>query len=325
LALFPTDTSEIKNIIMSIKNSSACGIDQIPITVIKSVVDCISSVLASLINHSISKEIFPDALKIAKVIPIYKAGDKSLISSYRPISLLTTFSKVFEKVILKRLENFLEKHKLLSDNQFGFRKNRSTQLALTSYLDKLTEALDKNEYAISLFIDLSKAFDTIDHSLLLKKLYSYGIRGLAYDYIKSYLSNRLQYVETHGMSSSLLSITCGVPQGSILGPILFLLYINDISACTKLLKLFLFADDTTILYSSKDINELIKTMNKELETISDWFKLNKLSLNTAKTNYMIFKPIKNEIIHPNLLLNETAVVRVHSTRFLGVEIDEKLT
>ena len=214
---------------------------------------------------------------------------------------------------------------MLCDSQFGFRKNRSTQLALTSYLDKLTEVLDKNEFVVSLFIDLSKAFDTIDHSLLLQKLYNYGIRGISHDFVKSYLTNRSQYVEIQGGSSNSLSITCGVPQGSILGPILFLVYINDLCKCTKLLKLFLFADDTTILFSLKDINELIKVMNKELEIITDWFKLNKLSLNTAKTNYMIFKPLKNEEKHLDLVLDTKVVERVHSTKFLGVEIDDKLS
>ena len=252
LLLYPTDAHEIQNIISSLKNSASCGIDQIPVSAIKSVSDTISPALASLINHSTINGIFPDALKIAKVTPIFKSGDKSLLSNYRPISLLNAFSKIYEKFLLKRLNSFLTKNNILYDGQFGFRKNRSTQFALVSFLDKITETLDKNEYALSLFIDLSKAFDTINHSLLLKKLSSYGIRGTALELFKNYLSNRLQCVEIDGVRSNLLKITCGVPQGSILGPLLFLLYINDIHTCTKLLKFYLFADDTTVVLTSYD-------------------------------------------------------------------------
>src|SRR3989442_7135846 len=206
-----------------------------------------------------------------------------------------------------------------------FRKNRSTQLALVSYLDYVTGAADKNEIILSLFIDLSKAFDTINHIILLKKLENYGIRGLANNLIKNYLTNRLQYVEIENFSSDSLNIMCGVPQGSILGPILFLLYVNDMHTCSQLLKFFLFADDTTLLFSSSNITSLMNTVNNELLHLADWFALNKLSLNISKTKYMIFKSINIDSLEMGILLNEKKISHVHTTKFLGVEIDDKLS
>ena len=196
---------------------------------------------------------------------------------------------------------------------------------MISFVDTLTEALDRNEYVISLFIDLSKAFDTIDHVILMKKLYNYGIRGIAYDFIKSFISDRSQCVEMNGVTSNFLDISCGVPQGSTLGPVLFLLYINDIHLYTNLLKLILFADDTTILYSSKNLKHLIDNLNNELMNLSEWFILNKLSLNIAKTNYMLFHNRKNHITHSDLFIGTNRLSNVQSVKFLGVEVDVKLS
>ncbi len=326
IVLYDTNPTEIHNIISSLKNTSACGVDEIPVSAIKSVSDHICPILANLINHSISEGIFPDSLKIAKILPIFKSGDKTLISNYRPISLLNTFSKIYEKVIFVRFEKFLNKYKILYDKQFGFRKNRSTQLALISLLDCVTSALDKNEHALCLFIDLSKAFDTVNHSILLNKLNILGIRGIAHELIKSYLNHRMQYVDVDGVSSDLLNITCGVPQGSVLGPLLFLLYVNDMHTSAKLLQFYLFADDTTIVFTSKDINHLLKIVNNELSKLAEWFSLNKLALNVEKTNYMIFTN-NNSVggMTTGLFLEDAVLKRVHATKFLGVIIDDKLT
>jgi len=325
MVLFPTDSHEIKTIISNLKRSSSCGIDQVPSLVVKSVSDSLSPVLAALINRSLTTGTFPDALKIAKINPIYKAGDKSQIENYRPISLLNTFSKIYERVFLNRLNSYINKHNILHDDQFGFRKNRSTKLALLSFIDTVTDSLDNNDYVISLFIDLSKAFDTIDHTLLLKKLHNYGIRGLAYQFLNSYLTDRFQCVEIDGISSGLKQITCGVPQGSILGPVLFLLYINDIHTCSDLLKFILFADDTTVLYSSSNLGELVTTVNRELTYLVNWFNSNKLSLNVSKTNYIIFSNHKLDKSHEDVIVGPIKINKVATTKFLGVIIDEKLT
>ena len=325
ISVMPSDSYEVKAIIASIKESSSCGVDSIPIAAIKSVSDVISPVLSSLINLSITSGIFPDALKVAKVTPIYKSGDKTLTANYRPISLLNTFSKIYEKVFLKRLVSFSSKHNIIYDNQYGFRRHHSTQSALVSFVDLVTDSLDRNEYVLSVFIDLSKAFDTIDHAILLRKLSNYGIRGVALEFIKSYLFGRTQCVEINGVRSEFKSITCGVPQGSSLGPFLFLLYINDLHRCTKLLKLLLFADDTTLIYSSRDLNELINIVNTELVHLARWFNLNKLSLNASKSNYMIFGNRKKCPSHSDLMIGNSRLIQVRSTKFLGVIVDDKLS
>ena len=206
--------------------------------------------------------------------------------------------------------SFIQKYDILCKGQYGFRKNHSTQLPLMNFMDKLTKAIDKNEYVVSLFIDLSKAFDTIDYAILLKKLYCYGIRGVAYDIIKNYLTNRLHFVAIHGYNSSTLPVNLGVPQGSILGSILFLLYINDIHRTSLILSFILFADDTTILFSSKDLKTLFDTINKELISLSVWFRVNKLSVNISKTNYILFKSCKVTSSHPDLLLDQQPVKQV---------------
>ena len=180
----------------------------------------------------------------------------------------------------------------MHDYQFGFRKKRSTQFALLAYLDFITEALENNEYAISLFIDFSKAFDTLNHAILIRKLEHYGVRGIALDYIQNYLTNRTQCVDLEGSLSSHMQITCGVPQGSILGPLLFIIYVNDIFSCSKILRLFLFADDTTIVNRGKNLTHLIHQTNSELILIKDWLNANKLTVNIKKLIIYYSKVIK---------------------------------
>ena len=196
--------------------------------VIKNSFNLISNPLLHVINFSLTKGVFPDKLKIAKLIPIFKTDDPQCFNNYRPISLLPNFPKLFEKVMHNRLIEFIERFEILHHNQFGFRKNHPTSLALVHLTNKIASAIDRKELTAGVFLDLSKAFDTLDHEILFSKLEHYGIRGMALQWIKSYLSNRKQFVQYRKTCSDEQVIKCGVPQRSVLGPLHFILYINDL-------------------------------------------------------------------------------------------------
>ena len=225
----------------------------------------------------------------------------------------------------KRLLNFINKYNILYKYQFGFRKNHSTSMALMTIVDKISEALQNKQFVLGVFLDLSKAFDTVDNEILCQKLQYYGIRGLANDWIKSYLSNRSQYVYYNNTSSTKLSITCGVHQGSILGPLLFLLYINDIANVSDIIFSLLFADDTSVFIQGDQLDDIANKMNIELKKLVAWLNTNKLSLNIDKTQYMIFSTYNRKLIKPTKLeINDNAIKQVSSTTFIGVTIDNKL-
>ena len=243
--------------------------------------------LCHLINLSFSTGVVPTQLKIAKIIPIFKSGDPLCMDNYRPISLLSCFSKIFEKIACIRLSIFLENNKLLSDNQFGFRSNHSTVHPMLKFMNHVSNALNKKKHCIAIFCDLRKAFDTVDHEILFKKLERLGICGSTLKWFKSYLSERKQFVSIDGVLSDLLEILIGVPQGSILGPILFLIYVNDLPEWSNLLAL-LFADDTTLLASDDNIDDLILHVNSEFKKIVTFFRAHKLSLHPEKTQFILF-------------------------------------
>jgi hypothetical protein len=266
--------------------------------------------------------VFPENLKIAKIIPVFKSGDTQFVNNYRPISILTIFSKIFEKIICTRLENYLEKNKILHENQFGFRRKVSTCSALLQLVDKISGSMDRRKTTIGVFIDLAKAFDTVDHQILLQKLEFYGVRGIALDWFKNYLSHRKQYVVVNKMSSSTSCVRCGVPQGSILGPILFLIYVNDLNYASSKLENIMFADDTNLFLTGNSINEVERQLNEELLTIAEWFQSNRLSLNITKTSYMIFSNIKN--LSAKLFIDKVPLSIQYDTKFLGVILSSNL-
>ena len=224
-----------------------------------------------------------------------------------------------------RLISFVNKHKMLYKYQFGFRSNHSTNMALIILIDRITSAIDKGETVVGVFLDFRKAFDTVDHSILLKKLNKLGIRGVAYTFLENYLSNRCQFIEYGNLNSNRENINCGVPQGSILGPLLFLLYINDITNVSKLLLPIIFADDTNIFLSGKCIKETIEIMNIEIGKINEWLQVNRLSLNIEKTHFMIFSSIRKKFTYiPDIEINGYKIKCVEQTKFIGVVLDSKL-
>ena len=279
--------SEVKNIILSLKNSSP-GWDNICPKVVKDSYECIIRPLTHIFNLSFNSGVFPHEFKLARVTPLYKSDNKLLVNNYRPVSILPLFSKILERLMYNRLLHFINKNKILYNYQFGFRKGYSTTMALTILVDKIMSALDKGDFVVGVFLDLSKAFDTVNHQILLNKLFKYGIRGLALKWFKSYLCERKQFVVYNNVKSTESLITCGVPQGSILGPLLFLLYINDMANVSKLLFIILFADDTNLFLNGKSVLNIIQKMNTELEKIVHWLTVNQLSLNINKTSYIIF-------------------------------------
>ena len=324
--LSPTDAKEVKDILSSFKHKKSSGPDNISMDFIKTVGNEIAEPLANLINKSLMEGNVPNTMKVAKVVPVYKAKEHNLFTNYRPISLLPTVSKLLEKVVHKRIYHFMSSQDAFYKSQYGFRPKHSTINAVSELIHNTLHAFEENCDTVAAFLDLSKAFDTIDHKLLLHKLEHYGIRGIALKWFKSYLTNRKQYVHVNGVDSVIMDINCGVPQGSVLGPLLFILYTNDLPNTLMKTKCILFADDTTIYVSSENIGEMYETMNAELDVLSDWFKANKLSLNVSKTNYVHFtNKRKIGIINHTITIDDISVERVDYTQFLGLYIDNKLT
>ena len=311
------------------------GHDGISTKLLRSSIEHISAPLSYIFNLSFSTGIFPDSMKVAKVIPIFKSGNNRDFNNYRPISILPSISKLLEKIMFKRLYNFLNSNDIFYKHQYGFRANHSTTDPLFHFLKFVSSQNDKpsKDFTLAVFLDLTKAFDTVNHSILIRKLQHYGIRGIALHWFKSYLSGRKQYTEYNSNMSSALSVSHGVPQGSIMGPLLFLIYINDISNCTSL-NILSFADDTTAYMAGNNLRELTEAVNVNLEKIYTWLCENKLSLNIAKTKYMIFSPkchkVTHNIINP-IHINNISIERCGNNqpnktiKFLGINFDENLS
>ena len=326
--LNPTYPAEVFNIINSFKNKTTSNTSIIPIQILKSISHIIDLPLSIIINKSFISGIFPDNLKLSRVIPIFKSGEKDDMNNYRPISLLPNFSKIFEKIIYRRMLNYIERNNILNSCQYGFRKNLSTSHALLDQFQYLYDSLDDGNFVFSVFLDFRKAFDSLDHNILFSKLQHYGFRGTVLSLIKSYLSDRKQYSFVNGVSSGYCNITHGVPQGSNLGPLLFLIFINDLLNSSSLFKFILFADDSTlstcIPKKAIDIPQYVDIINNELDEVNKWILSNKICINTDKTKYILFS-YRSSADLPPICIGRSAIERSASLKFLGVMIDEHLT
>ena len=287
---------------------------------VKKIIPHIVKPLAHICNTSLMNGIFPDRMKIARVISLIKNGDFKEFSNNRPVSILPQFSKILEKVFHNRLMSFINDKQILNNSQFGFRKNMSTAFAIIELVEEITTAIDEGKTSVGVFIDLKRHSIRSTNIILVKKLEHYGV---AKDWVCSYLDNRRQYVCINDSNSDCLDVKCGVSQGSILGPALFILYVNDMCNVSKSLKSILFADDTNLFYAAKDLDEVCKIVSRELNILHIWCQVNKLSLNVAKTNFMIFGNKKYEENYM-VSINGMNIQRVYVTKFLGVHIDSKL-
>uniref|UniRef100_A0A671WE94 Reverse transcriptase domain-containing protein n=1 Tax=Sparus aurata TaxID=8175 RepID=A0A671WE94_SPAAU len=319
-----TDENEIISVVKNCKTKTSADWNGLDMSVLKDIIECVVKPISYIFNLSLQSGVFPEKMKMAKVMPIHKAGDKHEFTHYRPISILSQFSKILEKIFHKRLFSYVDKQSILCEQQYGFRPNRTTTLALVDLVEKISNAIDNKQYAVGVFLDLTKAFDTVNHELLLQKLYRYGMRGVAFSWLQTYLKNRSQYVHINGTDSQLLTVTCGLPQGAVLGPFLFLMYINDLCLVSKTLNLILFADDTNMLSCGKNLETLIDIVEKQLFLLKKWFDSNKLTLNLNKTKCIVFGNRAIDV-HRNVIINDTEIERVNEITFLGVLLQNKLS
>ena len=336
----PVTISEILNATKLLQDKKTPDHNGISSNFLKKIIFNIATPLLHIFRLSFDKGIVPSQLKLAKVIPIFKNGDPSNMDNYRPISLLSSLSKILEKIVAIRLTTFLNEYDILSNWQFGFRSQHSTVHPMVHFTNFLSNAINKKEHSLAIFCDLKKAFDCCDHTILLSKLEKYGIRGSELLWFKSYLSDRKQFVSLHGKNSLLTDVLLGVPQGSILGPLLFLLYINDLPLASKLFAL-LFADDTTLLASADSVVSLVEFVNLEFKKICDFFRTNKLMLHPDKTKILFFSNTSSgegvhvlcnnnndDLLNPDLIKQLSPVTSnddIPAVKFLGVYFDANLS
>lgn len=332
----PITPFEIQKILRTMERKKSSGYDEMPITVIQDNVDILAESLSKFYNECYNQGVFPEQLKIAKIIPIYKKGKRTDPMNYRPISLLPVLAKIFEKLIKVRLLNHLERYNILNVRQFGYQRNRGAKDAVHTLIDDIVVSLNEKKKVSGLFLDLSSAFDTIDHVALAKKLELYGVRGKTLQLFQSYLNNRYQFVEVISAESEELvqcksraiKIKRGVPQGSILGPILFIIFTNDLIKFIEdkftNVKLVVFADDTNAVISAENLESLELKTNEVLSAFDFWFKNNNLVINTSKTNVLLFRTTARNHEHMDIMMTNKIIPLVESVKFLGIYIDSFL-
>ena len=324
---FNTNVDEVIELCKEIETSKSSGFDDMSSRICKDAFMVLADQLVHLFNCSLDAGVFPDAWKAAKIIPLFKGGDRESVSNYRPISLLPLRGKLLEKIVHKRISSFLEERNFLTKNQGGFRKGFSTVSTIADLTDDIFQNINKGYTTMAAFIDLKKAFDTVNFDILIRKLYKAGIRSSVLDWCVNYLTNRCQRTHVNGITSDRLSVTCGVPQGSVLGPLLFLVYINDLDAALDSCKAKLYADDTVLYQSGVNVQEASGKLQTSLNKFCSWAKVNKLTINVNKTKLMVFgsrskvKKAKDVKIY----IHDILLQRVPTFKYLGLVLDQTLT
>ena len=318
---------QVYKLCKEIKVAKSSGYSHLSSRVLKDAFLVLSSQLTFIYNMSLASATFPDDWKSATVIPLHKGGPTDVVGNYRPISLLPLPGKLLEKVVHLTISRHLEDNNLLTENQGGFRKNRSTTSTIVALTDNILKAMNDSKITVATFIDLRKAFDTINHTVLLRKIEHSGIGGTLLEWCKSYLSHRTQSTFANGVKSDSLMVTCGVPQGSVLGPLFFLLYVNDMTEYVKDANINLYADDTVIYVQGKKACDCSLRIQTALNKFSQWCDMNALHINASKTKTMVFGTSKKLKKLGNVTTKIGAVMirQVPSYKYLGVTLDSTLS
>ena len=329
LFLTPVLESELRSLINALPNKSSSGHDNINNILLKQLKDSVVNPMTICVNKSLSEGLFPQVMKLADVCPLFKSKDRSEANNYRPISLLLTLSKLLEKIICEKVYTFLDNTNQIYASQYGFRSGHSGENAISELVSVVLKGFQSNKYTIWVFLDLSKAFDTLEHTILLKKLHYYGIRGTAHDWFRSYLSNRKMRVKCLVSStgttefSEYADITHGTPQGSCLGPLIYLIFTNDLAKNVIHCNTIMFADDTTLYKTHNNLRFLKWNLEQEFSTLLDWFRANKLTLNVDKTACILFQK-SGSTKELDLDLGGTIIPAASTAKFLGMWLDRHL-
>ena len=330
LFLSPTNCPEITQLISNLPNKTSSRYDQLNNKLLKEIKMELAVPLSIIFNYSLSTGCFPTKMKYAEVVPLYKSKSKLEASNYRPISLLITISKILEKIMYSRTYKFLDENNQIYRSQYGFRAKHSCEHAIGELVSNIVKNQQKEKYTASLFLDLSKAFDTLDHKLLLHKLEIYGIHGVALQWFESYLSDRKLRVKCqvddcgNYAYSNWHILMHGTPQGRCLSPLLFLIFCNDLRLNLTYMSCIQFADDTTLYYSHRNLRVLRCCIENDLSVVMDWFRANSLTLNVQKTNLLLFSPKSGKQPNFEIHINQVTVKPVKETKFLGVILDNEM-
>lgn len=325
---------DLRRIVFSFRRNKPPGIDGLSAHMLQRNFEVLAGILVFMLNGFLDSSSIPEQLKIAIVKPLPKGGRRDVIENYRPISILPILSQVLEKFLLEVMVSFIEKFSILSPNQFRFVAVKGTTLLLESFSDEIFSTFEQNSFSIALFLDISKAFDTVNHGILLDKLYLLGFRGPFHDILKSYLCNRFQIVAVDSHFSSKSPIKAGVPQGSILSPLLFNIFINDFSSAISRCTVYQYADDTVLLAKHVCYQSAIKMLQNDVHNAVDWFSKNLLAVNVSKTKLVCFRnPLKMTVIDQQIYLHSKScapcicvpVEYVQSIKYMGIFFDSNMS